>query len=78
MLAKSLGADIAALFFNPEGLDPRSMGFTGNLISFGQNRYRKGLRQIYLKYRLLFHTEFLAEYDAVIFSNDSLSAIRNV
>lgn len=35
------------------------------------------MRQLYLKYRVLFHTGFLREYDTIIFSNDSLSAIRN-
>lgn len=77
MLARSLGADISALFFSTDGLDPASMGFSGKLIPFGENRYRKGLRQIYLKWRVLFHTKFLREYDTVIFSNDCLSAIRN-
>lgn len=54
------------------------MGFTGRLIPFGENKYSGGFRQIYLKWRVLFHTKFLREYDTVIFSNDSLSAIRNV
>ena len=85
MLAKALGADLSALFFSADGLDPRSMGFSGKLIEFGAMRpvsyetgLGKGFRQIYLKYRVLFHTKFLREYDTVIFSNDSLSAIRNV
>lgn len=34
MLARALGADLAALFFSPEGLDPVSMGFSGRLLSF--------------------------------------------
>jgi glycosyltransferase involved in cell wall biosynthesis len=78
MFAKALGADLAALFFSEDALDPVSMGFRGNLISFGENKYRGWLRQIYLKWRVLFHTKFLREYDTVIFSNDSLSAIHNV
>ncbi len=79
MLANSLGADLAALFFSIDGLDPKSMGFIGKMIPFGTNETRlwKGFRQIYLKYRVLFHTRFLSDYDTVIFSNDSLSAIRN-
>lgn len=36
------------------------------------------MRQLYLKWRVVFHTGFLRDYDTVIFSNDSLSAIRNV
>lgn len=78
MLALALGADLAALFFSADGLEPRSMGFTGKCIPFGENRYNGGFRQIYLKWRVLFHTKFLREYDTIIFSNDSLSAIRNV
>lgn len=78
MLARALGADLAALFFSTNGLEPKSMGFTGKNIEFGEDKYAGGFRQIYLKYRVLFHTKFLREYDTVIFSNDSLSAIRNV
>jgi glycosyltransferase involved in cell wall biosynthesis len=78
MLAGALGADLAALFFSTDGLEPGSMGFTGKLIPFGTNQYHGGFRQIYLKWRVLFHTKFLREYDTIIFSNDSLSAIRNV
>lgn len=40
MFAKALGADLAALFFSEDALDPVSMGFRGNLISFGENKYR--------------------------------------
>lgn len=78
MMARALGADLAALFFSPDGLDPRSLGFTGKLIPFGENTYNGLMRQLYLKWRVLFHTGFLRNYDTVIFSNDSLSAIRNV
>ncbi|MDD5376612.1 MAG: glycosyltransferase [Candidatus Gracilibacteria bacterium] len=78
MLARALGADLAALFFSEDGLRPESMGFSGKCIPFGEDKYSGGFRQIYLKYRVLFHTKFLREYDTVIFSNDSLSAIRNV
>lgn len=78
MLARALGADLAALFFSTNGLEPKSMGFSGKLIPFGENKYHGGVRQIYLKWRVLFYTKFLREYDTVIFSNDSLSAIRNV
>ncbi|MDP2103294.1 MAG: glycosyltransferase [Candidatus Gracilibacteria bacterium] len=77
MMARTLGADLAALFFSSEGLDPRSLGFTGKMIPFGENKYNGLLRQLYLKWRVLFHTGFLREYDTVIFSNDSLSAIHN-
>ncbi|NDK19322.1 glycosyltransferase family 4 protein [Candidatus Gracilibacteria bacterium] len=78
MFARALGADLAALFFSADGLEPTSLEFTGKSIAFGENKYTGGFRQIYLKYRVLFHTKFLQSYDTVIFSNDSLSAIRNV
>lgn len=78
MMAQAIGANLSALFFSSEGLDPRSLGFTGKLISFGENKYSGLMRQLYLKWRVLFHTGFLRNYDTVIFSNDSLSAIRNV
>ena len=84
MMARALGADLSALFFSPDGLDPRSLGFVGKMIPFGTMRpvsYETGLgklvRQLYLKWRVVFHTRFLREYDTIIFSNDSLSAIRN-
>ena len=41
MLAKALSADLSALFFSKDGLEPISMGFTGKLIAFGENRYSK-------------------------------------
>lgn len=85
MMARAIGADLAALFFSSEGLDPRSLGFTGKMIPFGTMRPVSGetglgklMRQLYLKWRVLFHTGFLRNYNTVIFSNDSLSAIRNV
>lgn len=41
MLAKALGADLSALFFSKDGLDPRSLGFKGRLIPFGSEKYTK-------------------------------------
>jgi hypothetical protein len=39
MLARCLGADLAALFFSTDGLEPKSMGFMGKSIAFGGNKY---------------------------------------
>ena len=39
MLAKALGADLAALFFSADGLEPASMGFAGKCIAFGEDTY---------------------------------------
>jgi len=77
MLAKTLGADIAALFFSEQSIEPKSLGFSGRSIAFGEEKYSWLFRQIYLKWRVLFHTKFLREYDTVIFSNDCLSAIHH-
>lgn len=39
MMARALDADLSALFFSADGLEPRSMGFSGKCISFGENKY---------------------------------------
>lgn len=78
MMAKCLNADLAALFFDPESFHIPQMGFQGKLIAFGKNTRSRFMRQVLLKWRLLFKTGFLKQYSTVIFSNDTLSAIRNV
>jgi hypothetical protein len=47
------------------------------MISVSSEIFKKGFRHIKLKIAFLFKTKFLKEYDTVIFSGDSISAVRN-
>lgn len=77
MMWKALGADIATGFFSKGSFDLRKEGFTGKMIEVSSEIFAKGFRHIKLKFAFLFKTKFLEEYDTVIFSGDSISAVRN-
>ena len=47
------------------------------MIEVSSEIFAKGFRHIKLKFAFLFKTKFLKEYDTVIFSGDSISAVRN-
>lgn len=74
---KILGADIASGFFSKGSFDLRKEWFTGKLISVSSEVFTKWLRHFKLKYAFSYKTQFLREYDTVIFSGDSLSAARS-
>lgn len=77
MMWKALHADIASWFFSPWSFDLRKEWFTGKMISVSSEVFTKWLRHIKLKWNFLFSTKFISEYDTVIFSGDSISAVRN-
>lgn len=77
MMAKSLKADIASWFFSAGSFDLRKEWFEWKMISISNEIFAKWFRHIKLKYAFLFKTKFVDEYDTVIFSWDSISAVRN-
>ena len=77
MMAKTLKADLASGFFSKGSFDLRKEWFKGKMISVSSEIFAKWLRHIKLKYSFLFRTNFLQNYDTVIFSGDSISAVRN-
>ena len=77
MMGKALNSDIASGFFSKGSFNLRKEGFTGKMIPITSEVFTKGFRHIKLKYHFLFSTRFLADYDVVIFSWDSISAVRN-
>ena len=77
LMAQAIGADLISGFFSDGSFDPRELGFTGNMIALGQPVFAKGLRHEVLRYRFVHQTQFLIEYDTVIFSGNCLEAVRN-
>lgn len=77
MMAKALDADIASGFFSDWSFDLRQEGFKWKMIEVSSEIFKKWFRHLKLKQAFLFHTKFLKEYDTVIFSWDSISAVRN-
>lgn len=77
MMAKALWADLASWFFSEGSFDLRKEGFQGKMISVSSEIFKKWFRHLKLKYAFLFRTKFLKEYDTVIFSGDSISAVGN-
>jgi glycosyltransferase involved in cell wall biosynthesis len=77
MMAKALNADLASGFFSAGSFDLRKEGFTWKIIPVSDEVHKKGFRHLKLKWAFLFKTGFLKDYDAVIFSGDSISAVRN-
>ena len=77
MMAKGLDADLASGFFSSWSFDLRKEGFKWKMISVSSEIFKKWFRHIKLKYAFLFNTKFLKDYDTVIFSWDSISAVRN-
>ncbi len=76
MMAKILWADLASGFFSKWSFDLRKEWFNGKMISVSNEIFKKGFRHIKLKLAFLFNTKFLTEYNTVIFSWDSISAVR--
>ncbi len=77
MIAKALNADLASGFFSDWSFDLRKEWFKWKMISVSSEIFKKWFRHIKLKTAFLFKTKFLKEYDTVIFSWDSISAVRN-
>lgn len=77
MIAKAIEADLASGFFSKGSFDLRKEGFKWKMISISSEVFKKWFRHLKLKWSFLFNTKFLRDYDTVIFSWDSLSAIRN-
>jgi len=77
MMGKALKADIASWFFSRGSFDLRKEWFTGRMIPVSSEIFTKWLRHIKLKLSFLFSTKFISEYETVIFSGDSISAVRN-
>ncbi len=77
MMAKALKSDLASWFFSKWSFDLRKEWFEWEMISVSSEIFRKWFRHIKLKLAFLFKTKFLRDYDTVIFSWDSISAVRN-
>ena len=77
MMAKSLNADLASGFFSKWSFDLRKEWFKGKMISISNEVFKKWFRHFKLKFAFLFKTKFLKDYETVIFSWDSISAVRN-
>ena len=77
MMGKALRADIASWFFSEGSFDLRKEWFQGKIIPISSEIFAKGFRHIKLKLSFLLATKFIREYDIVLFSGDSISAVRN-
>ena len=77
MMAKSLKSDLASWFFSKWSFDLRKEWFNWKMISVSNEIFKKWFRHIKLKYSFLFNTNFLSNYNTVIFSWDSISAVKN-
>lgn len=77
MMAKTLKSDIASGFFSAGSFDLKKEWFEWKMISISSEIFKKWFRHLKLKYAFLFKTNFLKQYDSVIFSWDSISAVRN-
>lgn len=77
MMWKALNSDIASGFFSTWSFDLRKEWFQWKMISVSSEVFTKWIRHIKLKLSFLFSTKFISEYETVIFSGDSISAVRN-
>jgi len=77
MMAKALWSDLASGFFSRGSFDLRKEWFEGRMIPVSSEIFRKWFRHLKLKYAFYFRTWFLKKYDTVIFSGDSISAVKN-
>lgn len=77
MMAKALQWDIASWFFSLWSFDLRKEWFEWKMIALTDEIFTRWFRHLKLKYAFLFKTKFLHEYENVIFSWDSISAVRN-
>lgn len=78
LMARSLNADIVSGFFASGSFDPRSVWFTGNMVSLWPPIQKKWWRHLILKWRFLAKAMNLKHYDTVIFSGDCLEALSHV
>jgi hypothetical protein len=77
MMAKALKADLASWFFSKGSFDLRKEWFKWKMITVSSEIFRKWFRHLKLKWSFLFNTNFLKDYNTIIFSWDSISAVRN-
>jgi glycosyltransferase involved in cell wall biosynthesis len=77
MMGKALKSDIASGFFSSGSFDLRKEWFEWKMIPVSSEIFTKWFRHIKLKLSFLLSTKFIKEYDSVIFSWDSISAVRN-
>jgi glycosyltransferase involved in cell wall biosynthesis len=88
MAANAVGADLASAYFDKGSYDLRAMGFEGKKIAFSRRIFPSGskrlparivsmLRYAHFKLALSWKTRFLRNYDTVVFSGDTLGAVRN-
>lgn len=77
MMWKVLHSDIASGFFSKWSFDLRKEWFKWKMIPVSSEIFKKWFRHIKLKFAFLFNTRFLKDYETVIFSGDSISAVRN-
>ena len=77
MMAKALDSDLASGFFSEWSFDLRKEWFKWKMISVSSEIFKKWFRHLKLKWAFLFNTSFLKEYETIIFSWDSISAVRN-
>lgn len=77
MMGKALKADIASGFFSSGSFDLRKEWFEWKMIDVSSEIFKKWFRHLKLKWAFLFNTNFLKEYDNIIFSWDCISAQRN-
>jgi len=77
IMAKTLNADLASGFFSKWSFDLRKEWFNWKMISVSSEIFKKWFRHIKLKWSFLFKTSFLKQYNTVIFSWDSISAVRS-
>lgn len=77
MMAKALESDLASWFFSSWSFDLRKEWFKWKMITVSSEIFKKWFRHLKLKWAFLFNTKFLKSYDTIIFSWDSISAVRN-
>ena len=77
MMQKALNCDLATWFVSKWSFDLKSEWVNKKIIEISSEIFKAGFRHIKLKLAFLFKTNFLKEYDTVIFSGDCLSAVRN-
>ncbi len=77
MMAKALNSDLASGFFSEGSFDLRKEGFKWKMMALTDEVFKKWLRHFKLKYAFSKKTKFLKNYNTVIFSWDSISAVKN-
>ncbi len=77
LMAKILKSDLASGFFDKWSFDLKQLLPNQKLIAISSPVFKKWLRHLKLKFAFLFQTNFLKQYNTVVFSWDCLSAVRN-